>query len=112
MSEHILLERVDFTSKVDLCSRHRIQGYPSIQICWKGNDVRNDHGHHDHESYYGNQDTDSLVKFMETLIGTHGLALENKSGNGIETMRRAAPVAGEHKIEGFVHDKESENEEL
>ncbi|PHT48222.1 Protein disulfide-isomerase 5-3 [Capsicum baccatum] len=23
---------------------------------------RDDHGHHDHESYYGNRDTDSLVK--------------------------------------------------
>ena len=24
--------------------------------------IRNDHGHHDHEAYYGDRDTDSLVK--------------------------------------------------
>ncbi|GMH05719.1 hypothetical protein Nepgr_007559 [Nepenthes gracilis] len=106
----ILLGKVDCTVEGDLCRRHHIQGYPSIRIFRKGSDVRNDHGHHDHESYYGDRDTDSLVKFMETLVapipvGTHGLALENKSGNGTETVKQAAPAAGGCRIEGFVRVK-------
>lgn len=28
---------------------------------------RDDHGHHDHESYYGDRDTDSLVKVKNLL---------------------------------------------
>uniref|UniRef100_A0A6N2KFD8 Thioredoxin domain-containing protein n=1 Tax=Salix viminalis TaxID=40686 RepID=A0A6N2KFD8_SALVM len=58
----ILLAKVDCTEEGDLCRRNHIQGYPSIRIFRKGSDIRDEHGHHDHESYYGDRDTDSLVK--------------------------------------------------
>ncbi|XP_077252712.1 uncharacterized protein LOC143892139 [Tasmannia lanceolata] len=55
----------------------------------EANDNRNvmdNHGHHDHESYYGERDTDSLVATMETLVAPvpleshkRKLALENKT---------------------------------
>ncbi|KAI8557637.1 hypothetical protein RHMOL_Rhmol04G0025500 [Rhododendron molle] len=64
----ILLGKVDCTEEVDLCKRHHIQGYPSIRIFRKGSDVRDDHGHHDHESYYGDRDTDTLVKVPGSLV--------------------------------------------
>ncbi|KAE8660094.1 putative Early nodulin-like protein 9 [Hibiscus syriacus] len=38
------------------------QGYPSIRIFRKGSDVRESHGHHEHKSYYGDRDTETLVK--------------------------------------------------
>nr|GMC53756.1 protein disulfide isomerase-like 5-4 [Ipomoea batatas] len=62
MDGRILLGKVDCTEEVDLCRRNHIQGYPSIRIFRKGSDLREDHGHHDHESYYGDRDTESLVK--------------------------------------------------
>ncbi|GKV15697.1 hypothetical protein SLEP1_g26462 [Rubroshorea leprosula] len=103
----ILLGKVDCTEEVDLCRRHHIQGYPSIRIFRKGSDVREDHGHHDHESYYGDRDTESLVKTMETLVQSiptesQRLALEDKSNSGI---RRPAPSAGGCRIEGYVRVK-------
>ncbi|GAB2277841.1 Protein disulfide-isomerase 5-4 [Dionaea muscipula] len=107
----ILLGKVDCTVEGDLCRRHHIQGYPSIRIFKKGSDLRNDdHGHHDHESYYGDRDTDSLVKFMEGLVAPipitgHGLALEDKSANSTENVKRPAPVTGGCRIEGFVRVK-------
>ncbi|GAB4846204.1 Protein disulfide-isomerase 5-4 [Ancistrocladus abbreviatus] len=105
----ILLGKVDCTVDGDLCRRHHIQGYPSIRIFRKGSDIREDHGRHDHESYYGDRDTDSLVKFMEALVAPipmgNVLALVDKSVNLTENMKRPAPVAGGCRIEGFVRVK-------
>ncbi|KAK9269549.1 hypothetical protein L1049_001325 [Liquidambar formosana] len=110
MDGRILMGNVDCTEEGELCRRHHIQGYPSIRIFRKGSDVRDDHGHHDHESYYGNRDTDSLVATMETLVATirldsQRLPLENKSDNMTGNAKRPAPVAGGCRIEGFVRVK-------
>lgn len=108
MDRRILLGKVDCTAEVDVCRRHHIQGYPSIRIFRKGNDVRDDHGHHAHESYYGDRDTDSLVAAMEALVASipteSRLALEDKSGSSNET-KRPAPKTGACRIEGFVRVK-------
>ncbi|XP_059664724.1 protein disulfide isomerase-like 5-4 [Cornus florida] len=106
----ILLGKVDCTEEGELCRRNHIQGYPSIRIFRKGSDVRDDHGHHDHESYYGDRDTDSLVALMESLVAPiplepQRLALENKSGNMTDDAKRPAPRTGGCKIEGFVRVK-------
>lgn len=106
----ILLGKVDCTEQVELCRRNHVQGYPSIRVFRKGSDVKSDHGHHEHESYYGDRDTDSLVEFMESLIkpiplGSQALALEDKSGNKTANLKRPAPSAGGCRIEGFVRVK-------
>ncbi|XP_018810986.1 protein disulfide-isomerase 5-3-like [Juglans regia] len=106
----ILLGKVDCTEQPDLCRRNHIQGYPSIRIFRKGSDVRDNHGHHDHESYYGNRDADSLIKTMEALAApipseSQKLALEGKSENTTENMKRPAPSAGGCRIEGHVRVK-------
>ncbi|XP_038897891.1 protein disulfide-isomerase 5-4-like [Benincasa hispida] len=106
----ILMAKVDCTEEGDLCRKHHIQGYPSIRIFRKGSDVRDDHGHHDHESYYGDRDTDTLVKTMEDLIaplpaGSQKLALEDKSNNATGNVKRPAPSAGGCRIEGYVRVK-------
>ncbi|KAI5641683.1 hypothetical protein M9H77_00088 [Catharanthus roseus] len=103
MDGRILLGKVDCTQEHELCRRHHIQGYPSIRIFRKGSDVRDDHGHHDHESYYGDRDTDSLVKTMETLVSSisrepQRLALDGK----VEDEKRPAPSSGGCRVEGFV----------
>ncbi|KAJ7981600.1 protein disulfide-isomerase 5-4-like [Quillaja saponaria] len=110
MDRRILLANIDCTEEGNLCRRHHIQGYPSIRIFRKGSDVRDDHGHHDHDSYYGDRDTDSLVKTMEDLVTSipvesHKLALESKSNNGTENTKRPAPSAGGCRIEGYVRVK-------
>ncbi|KAI8009212.1 Protein disulfide isomerase-like 5-4 [Camellia lanceoleosa] len=107
---HILLGKVDCTEEINLCRRHHIQGYPSIRIFRKGSDARDDHGHHDHESYYGDRDTDSLVKTMEDLVApitmeSQRLALKNELGNVADDAKRPAPLAGGCRIEGFVRVK-------
>ncbi|KAK7290826.1 hypothetical protein RIF29_05549 [Crotalaria pallida] len=105
----IILGKVDCTVDGDLCRRHHIQGYPSIRIFRKGSDVRSDHGHHEHESYYGDRDTETLVKTMENLVASlpsesQKLALEDKS-NVTEHTKRPAPSAGGCRIEGHVRVK-------
>ncbi|TKY48970.1 disulfide-isomerase 5-4 [Spatholobus suberectus] len=109
MDGRIILGKVDCTQEGDLCRRHHIQGYPSIRIFRKGSDVRSDHGHHDHESYYGDRDTDSLVKTMENLVTSlptesQKLALEDKFNVATNT-KRPAPSAGGCRIEGYVRVK-------
>ncbi|XP_024515759.1 protein disulfide isomerase-like 5-4 [Selaginella moellendorffii] len=100
----ILLGKVDCTDNNDLCRKHHIQGFPSIRIFRKGHDLKGDeHGHHEHDSYYGERDTDSLVKAMEALVPKETtLALEDKT-NG--TVKRPAPRAGGCRIEGFIRAK-------
>ncbi|XP_074290490.1 protein disulfide-isomerase 5-4-like isoform X2 [Silene latifolia] len=106
----ILLGKVDCTEQVDLCRRNHIQGYPSIRVFRKGTDLKDDHGHHEHESYYGDRDTESLVKFFESLLTSIPLenqhpALEDKSDNKTQTIKRPAPPSGGCRIEGFVRVK-------
>lgn len=105
----ILVAKVDCTVEVDLCRRHHIQGYPSIRIFRKGSDVRDDHGHHDHESYYGDRDTESLVKMMEDLVAPIKLESQmitsDNSSTKLATVKRPAPVTGGCRIEGFVRVK-------
>ncbi|KAJ7514354.1 hypothetical protein O6H91_23G040500 [Diphasiastrum complanatum] len=105
----IMLAKVDCTQSQDLCRRHHIQGYPSIRIFRQGHDVREEHGHHDHESYYGERDTESLVLAMEGLLsassGKGVLALDDKSKESNGTLKRPAPHAGGCRIEGFVKVK-------
>ncbi|KAK9155818.1 hypothetical protein Sjap_003298 [Stephania japonica] len=124
MDGRILLAKVDCTVEIELCRRNHIQGYPSIRIFRKGSDDiallffllltglghRDEHGHHEHESYYGDRDTDSLVKAMEALIAplpleSHRLALDNKSVNATDNAKRPAPLTGGCRIEGFVRVK-------
>ncbi|ESR65451.1 hypothetical protein CICLE_v10008134mg [Citrus x clementina] len=111
MDGRILLAKVDCTEEVELCRRHHIQAYPSIRIFRKGSDVRDDHGHHDHESYYGDRDTDGLVKAMEELVApipleeSHKLALDGKHKTTAENVKRPAPKAGGCRIEGYVRVK-------
>ncbi|KAM7504143.1 hypothetical protein LguiB_003047 [Lonicera macranthoides] len=110
MDGRILLGKVDCTEEVDLCRSHHIQGYPSIRIFRKGSDVKDVHGHHDHESYYGDRDTDTLVNTMENLVAPislepQKLALEDKSGKVADDTKRPAPRAGGCRIEGFVRVK-------
>ncbi|BAT89920.1 Protein disulfide-isomerase [Vigna angularis] len=106
----IILAKVDCTLEADLCRRNHIQGYPSIRIFRRGSDVRSEHGHHEHESYYGDRDTESLVQFMESLVASlptasqKPAALEDKS-NAAENAKRPAPSAGGCRIEGYVRVK-------
>ncbi|CAL0328919.1 unnamed protein product [Lupinus luteus] len=104
----ILVAKVDCTQEGDLCRRHHIQGYPSIRIFRKGNDVRSEHGH-EHESYYGDRDTESLVKMMESLVTSlptesQKPALEDKS-NAANNTKRPAPSTGGCRVEGHVRVK-------
>ncbi|XP_027909347.1 protein disulfide isomerase-like 5-4 [Vigna unguiculata] len=66
----IILAKVDCTLEADLCRRHHIQGYPSIRVFREGSDVRKVHGHHEHETYYGDRDTESLTQFVENLVAS------------------------------------------
>ncbi|PRQ31652.1 putative thioredoxin-like, endoplasmic reticulum vesicle transporter [Rosa chinensis] len=104
----ILLAKVDCTEEGDLCRRNHIQGYPSIRIFRKGSDLREDHGHHEHESYYGDRDTDSLVKTMEALVAPIPLESQKLAlggNNETENAKRPAPLTGGCRIEGYVRVK-------
>eukprot|EP00270_Netrium_digitus_P003478 TRINITY_DN1404_c0_g1_i1.p1 TRINITY_DN1404_c0_g1~~TRINITY_DN1404_c0_g1_i1.p1 ORF type:complete len:512 (+),score=119.19 TRINITY_DN1404_c0_g1_i1:48-1583(+) len=102
----IRVGRVDCTVTQTLCKRNHIQGFPSIRVFRKGVDVREDHGHHDHESYYGERDTESLVKFMESLVPVgviEGRGLQQEEAEPPNpNVRRRAPSSGGCMIEGFV----------
>lgn len=106
----ILLGKVDCTVHPNLCRKNHIQGYPSIRIFRKGHDVRGEeHGHHDHESYYGDRDTNSLVSAMEALVASVAKnpfdKIHNSSGSAATEIKRPAPNAGGCRIEGFVKVK-------
>ncbi|KAL7598844.1 hypothetical protein Lser_V15G21017 [Lactuca serriola] len=100
----IILGKVDCTKETQLCRSHHIQGYPSIRIFRKGSDTRDPKRHHNHESYYGDRDTDSLVKAMENLI--EPIELESKKHAKVTVeAKRPAPQAAGCRIEGFVRVK-------
>ncbi|PKI67664.1 hypothetical protein CRG98_011877 [Punica granatum] len=103
MDGRIILGKVDCTEEGDLCRRNHIQGYPSIRIFRKGSDLREDHGHHEHESYYGDRDTESLVKTMEALVAP--IPVESEKHVPTATVKRPAPLTGGCRIEGFVRVK-------
>ncbi|KAM0943839.1 putative endoplasmic reticulum vesicle transporter, Thioredoxin domain, Thioredoxin-like superfamily [Dioscorea sansibarensis] len=110
MDGRILLGKVDCTEEVELCRRHHIQGYPSIRIFRKGTDIKDNHGHHDHESYYGDRDSESLVAAMEALVRSlptksRTLELEDKSDHTVNAVKRPAPLTSGCRIEGFVRVK-------
>ncbi|CAN1242823.1 Protein disulfide-isomerase 5-4 [Linum perenne] len=106
----IILAKVDCTQEGDLCRRHHIQGYPSIRIFRKGSDLREDHGHHEHESYYGDRDTETLVKLIscsQTMVNLVAPipSLHHKTDNSTENIKRPAPSTGGCRIEGYVRVK-------
>ncbi|XP_019196572.1 PREDICTED: protein disulfide isomerase-like 5-4 isoform X1 [Ipomoea nil] len=108
MDGRILLGKVDCTEEVDLCTRNHIQGYPSIRIYRKGSDLREADGHNEHESYYGDRDTESLVKTMEELVAPISLESQRVSSDAkLQTngTKRPAPTSGGCRIEGFVRVK-------
>eukprot|EP00271_Cylindrocystis_brebissonii_P010874 TRINITY_DN27304_c0_g1_i1.p1 TRINITY_DN27304_c0_g1~~TRINITY_DN27304_c0_g1_i1.p1 ORF type:complete len:515 (-),score=67.19 TRINITY_DN27304_c0_g1_i1:124-1668(-) len=111
----IRLAKVDCTLNQPLCRRHHVQGFPSIRIFRSGHDIRESHGQHDHESYYGERDTDSLVAFAEKLVPPATIAVNGatdrreqlEGGAGAEDLHasgevRRAPQASGCHIEGFV----------
>ncbi|KAL3684705.1 hypothetical protein R1sor_002727 [Riccia sorocarpa] len=104
----ILIAKVDCAEARNamLCRSHHIQGYPSIRIFRKGQDIRDAYGRYEHESYYGERDTDSLVDFAEKLIqattGSDTPALEDKSSVDNSTVKRPAPKSGGCRVEGFA----------
>ncbi|RID71877.1 hypothetical protein BRARA_C03795 [Brassica rapa] len=106
----VLLGSVDCTEEPALCRRNHIQGYPSIRIFRKGNDLKEDHGHHEHESYYGDRDTESIVKMVDELVApihpeTHKLALDWGVSNDTAKLLKKAPVTGGCRVEGYVRVK-------
>ncbi|KAF3594548.1 hypothetical protein DY000_02027398 [Brassica cretica] len=108
MDGRVILAKVDCTQEADLCRKNHIQGYPSIRIFRQGSDLR-DNAHHDHESYYGDRDTESLVKMViglvePILLEPHKLALEDKSDNASKTLKKA-PSTGGCRIEGYIRVK-------
>ncbi|XP_008813245.1 protein disulfide isomerase-like 5-4 [Phoenix dactylifera] len=110
MDGRILLGKVDCKEQNELCKRHHIQGYPSIRIFRKGTDIMDNHGHHDHVTYYGERDTESLVAAMEALVAPvprESLmpALEHKSVLPMDITKLPAPLTGGCRIEGYVHVK-------
>ncbi|CAN1318595.1 Protein disulfide-isomerase 5-4 [Linum perenne] len=100
----IILTKVDCTAEGELCRRNHIQGYPSIRIFRKGSDLREDHGHHEHESYYGDRDTETLVKTMENLVAPIP-AIQHKLDNSTQSIKRPAPSTGGCRVEGYVDVK-------
>eukprot|EP00850_Spirogloea_muscicola_P008758 SM000047S16897 [mRNA] locus=s47:664276:669297:+ [translate_table: standard] len=106
----IRLAKVDCTIHQNLCRSHHIQGFPSLRIFRMGQNIRDIHGQHDHESYYGNRDTDALVEFAESLVpeavlGEDGnIEMEHNHEKSLPHahLRRKAPSSGGCKIEGFV----------
>eukprot|EP00271_Cylindrocystis_brebissonii_P017873 TRINITY_DN4849_c0_g1_i2.p1 TRINITY_DN4849_c0_g1~~TRINITY_DN4849_c0_g1_i2.p1 ORF type:complete len:328 (+),score=44.75 TRINITY_DN4849_c0_g1_i2:107-1090(+) len=100
----IRLAKVDCTVHQDLCRSHHVQGFPSLRIFRSGHDMLESHGNHNHESYYGERDTDSLVKFAESLVPAESgqRKLADKSGDAHKDVARKAPQAGGCNIEGFL----------
>ncbi|CAN6930975.1 BnaCnng53630D [Brassica napus] len=99
----VLLGSVDCTEEPTLCTKYHIQGYPSIRIFHNGSDLREDHGHQEHDSYHGNRDTESLVKMVEGLL--RPIKKFDGTTNHAASSIRKAPVSGGCRIEGYVRAK-------
>ncbi|PHT44755.1 Protein disulfide-isomerase 5-4 [Capsicum baccatum] len=104
---------ISFLSYVYQSSNNKYSG-----ITYKGippfasseKDPIDDHGHHDHKSYYGDRDTDSLVKMMEDLTETIKLESQMNTSDNSSTklatgLKKSALVIGGCRIECFVHVK-------
>ncbi|CAA0396643.1 unnamed protein product [Arabidopsis thaliana] len=92
MDGRVILAKVDCTQEGDLCRR-------------------DDNAHHDHESYYGDRDTERLVKLAMVVslvepihLEPHNLALEDKSDNSSRTLKKA-PSTGGCRVEGYMRVK-------
>ncbi|CAN8303031.1 unnamed protein product [Cochlearia groenlandica] len=103
----VLLASVDCTQESALCKRNHVQGYPSIRIFRKGNDLKEDHEHHEHESYYGDRDTESIVKMVGELLKPIKKEdhKDGKSDSAVLSIIKKAPVTSGCRIEGFVRAK-------
>ncbi|CAA2946627.1 disulfide isomerase-like 5-4 [Olea europaea subsp. europaea] len=110
----ILMGMVDCTVETELCRRHHINGYPSIRIFRNGSDIRDecdDNGWHQfHESYYGDRDTNSLVKAMENLVAPVSLQLQKVASDSLpaktnDDAKKPALLTGGCRIEGSLDVK-------
>lgn len=104
--EGILVGEVDCTVEKYLCRRYEIQGYPSIRIFRNGSDlvrmrINGNESSSKHESYYGDRDTDSLVKMMEDLVAPISVQSADR------TSERPAGTKRGCRIEGSVHGKKA-----
>lgn len=101
----IRFAKLDCTIYQDVCRDNHIQGFPSIRIYRKGMDVRSMHGEqgeHDHESYYGERDAESLVAFAESLVPSATIGSPSPSEDSHGHVKRRAPKSGGCNVEGFV----------
>ncbi|CAI5461138.1 unnamed protein product [Closterium sp. Yama58-4] len=100
----IRFAKIDCTIYQDVCRDNHIQGFPSIRIFRKGMDLRmhGEHGEHDHESYYGERDAESLVAFAESLVPSATVGRPTAAEDSHQHVKRRAPKSGGCNIEGFV----------
>ncbi|CAI5510578.1 unnamed protein product [Closterium sp. Naga37s-1] len=100
----IRFAKIDCTIYQDVCRDNHIQGFPSIRIFRKGMDLRmhGEHGEHDHESYYGERDAESLVAFAESLVPSATVGRPTAAEDSHQHVKRRAPASGGCNIEGFV----------
>ncbi|CAI5533620.1 unnamed protein product, partial [Closterium sp. Naga37s-1] len=100
----IRFAKIDCTIYQDVCRDNHIQGFPSIRIYRKGMDIRmhGEHGEHDHESYYGERDAESLVAFAESLVPSATVGRPTAAEDSHQHVKRRAPASGGCNIEGFV----------
>ncbi|CAA7025304.1 unnamed protein product [Microthlaspi erraticum] len=105
MDGRVILAKVDCTQEADLCRRNHIQGYLSIRIFRKGSDLKDENAHHDHESYYGDRDTESLVK---CIIYMGAQDMERQALNVFRMRLLGAEVRGVHSGTATLKDATSE----
>lgn len=110
----ILMGMVDCTVEMELCRRHHIRGYPSIRIFRNGSDIRDEcddnSWHQCHESYYGDRDTNSLVKAMEDLVAPISLQSQKVASDSLpaktkDDAKKPALLTGGCRIEGSTNVK-------
>lgn len=64
-TDNIMLAEVDCTVNEDICGKYNVQGYPTLQIFRHGRPS---------DIYNSGRDSDSIVKYMRTLVlCTHAL---------------------------------------
>ncbi|KAI7752488.1 hypothetical protein M8C21_012585 [Ambrosia artemisiifolia] len=99
----IIVASVDCTQEQGLCTKHHIQGYPSIRIFRKGSDIKDRTGIHIHETYYGDRDTDTLVMKFDNMVSSIGKDPVTYYGNKpVNYTIYPAPHQEGCRVEGFV----------